>query len=65
MMSLIFNPGSLDTLSPTIDPNFWVTRKFFHLPYVEGQVPVFISPRKKVVRLYPQAVGSLFFASYD
>jgi hypothetical protein len=25
---------------------------------VEGQVPVFISPRNRVARLYPQAVGS-------
>jgi hypothetical protein len=25
---------------------------------LEGQVPVFISPRKRVARLYPQAVGS-------
>jgi hypothetical protein len=27
--------------------------------------PVFISPRNKVARLYPQALGSLFVASYD
>jgi hypothetical protein len=33
-------------------------------PNLEGQVPVFISPRKKVARLYPQALGSLFIASY-
>jgi hypothetical protein len=29
-----------------------------------GQVPVFISPRNRVARLYPQALGSLFVASY-
>jgi hypothetical protein len=37
-------------------------RDFFNL---EGQVPVFISPRNRVAQLYPQAVGSLFVASYD
>jgi hypothetical protein len=30
----------------------------------EGQVPVFISPRNRVAQLYPQALGSLFVASY-
>jgi hypothetical protein len=34
-------------------------------PNLKGQVPVFISPRKRVARLYPQALGSLFIASYD
>jgi hypothetical protein len=34
-------------------------------PNLEGQVPVFISPRNKVARLYPQALGSLFVASDD
>jgi hypothetical protein len=29
-------------------------------PNLEGQVPVFISHRNTVVRLYPQAPGSLF-----
>jgi hypothetical protein len=32
---------------------------------LEGQVLVFISPRNRVVQLYPQALGSLFVASYD
>jgi hypothetical protein len=32
---------------------------------LEGQVLVFISPRKRVARLYPQALGSLFVACYD
>jgi hypothetical protein len=31
---------------------------------MEGQVPVFISPRISVTQLYPQALGSLFVASY-
>jgi hypothetical protein len=34
-------------------------------PNMEGQVPVFISPRNRLGRLYPQAVRSLFIASYD
>jgi hypothetical protein len=34
-------------------------------PNLEGQVPVFISPRNRVTRLYPQTLGSLFVASYD
>jgi hypothetical protein len=32
---------------------------------LEDQVPVFISLRNRVARLYPQALGSLFVASYD
>jgi hypothetical protein len=34
-------------------------------PNLEGEVPVFISPRKRVALLYSQALGSLFVASYD
>jgi hypothetical protein len=34
-------------------------------PNLEGQVLVFISPRNGVAQLYPQALGSLFVASYD
>jgi hypothetical protein len=34
--------------------------------YLEGHVPVFISPRNnRVAQLYPQALGSLFIALYD
>jgi hypothetical protein len=32
---------------------------------LEGQVPVFTSPRNMVAQLCPQALGSLFVASYD
>jgi hypothetical protein len=32
---------------------------------LEDQVPVFISPRNRVAQLHPQALGSLFVASYD
>jgi hypothetical protein len=34
-------------------------------PNLEGQVPVFISPRNRVAQLYPRALGSLFVVSYD
>jgi hypothetical protein len=33
-------------------------------PNLEGQDPVFISPKNRMARLYPQALGSIFFASY-
>jgi hypothetical protein len=32
---------------------------------LEGHFPVFISPRKWVAQLYPQALSSLFVSSYD
>jgi hypothetical protein len=32
---------------------------------LEGQVPVFTSPRNGLAQLYPQVLGSLFVASYD
>jgi hypothetical protein len=34
-------------------------------PNLEGQVPVFISSRNRVAQLNPQALSSLFLASYD
>jgi hypothetical protein len=34
-------------------------------PNLEGQVPVFMSPRNMVAWLYTQALGSLFIASYN
>jgi hypothetical protein len=34
-------------------------------PILEGQVPVFISPRYRMAQLYPQALCSFFLASYD
>jgi hypothetical protein len=34
-------------------------------PNLEGQVPIFLSPRNRVGQLYHQALGSLFVASYD
>jgi hypothetical protein len=41
------------------------------LPYIrdfhnlEGQVPIFISPKDRMAQLYPQALGYLFVSSYD
>jgi hypothetical protein len=34
-------------------------------PNLEGQVPVFMSPRNRVALLNSQALGSLFVAYYD
>jgi hypothetical protein len=34
-------------------------------PNLEGQAPLFISPRNRVAQLYPQALGSFFVTSYD
>jgi hypothetical protein len=34
-------------------------------PIVEGQIPVFISPRNRVTQLYTRALSSLFIATYD
>jgi hypothetical protein len=34
-------------------------------PNLEGQVPIFISPRNRVAQLHPQVLGSIFVASYD
>jgi hypothetical protein len=39
--------------------------QFLRLPHLEGQVPVFISPRNRVAQLYPRALGSLSVVSYD
>jgi hypothetical protein len=36
---------------------------FYFLKFEE--VSVFTSPRNRVAQLYPQALGSLFVASYD
>jgi hypothetical protein len=43
-------------------PNFTVSDS--RLSNLEGQVPVFVFPRNRVAQLYPQAMGSLFVASY-
>jgi hypothetical protein len=33
--------------------------QFWNIPGLEGEVPVFISPRNRVSQLYPQALGPL------
>jgi hypothetical protein len=35
------------------------------IPNLQGHVPVFVSSRKRVARLYSQALGSLFVAFYN
>jgi hypothetical protein len=40
-------------------PNSWDSSN------LEGQVPIFISPKNRVVQIYPRALGSLSVASYD
>jgi hypothetical protein len=34
-------------------------------PNMDSQVPIFMSPRNRVVQLYPCALSSLFISSYD
>jgi hypothetical protein len=34
-------------------------------PNLEGQVPIFISPRDRMAQLLPQALGSLYVAPFD
>jgi hypothetical protein len=34
-------------------------------PNLEGQVPVFMSPRNRVAQLFPWALGSLYVVFYD
>jgi hypothetical protein len=54
--SLVLVPRTRDTiLLPHI-------RDF---PDLEDLVPVFVLPRNRVAQFYPQALGSLFVASYD
>jgi hypothetical protein len=46
-------------------PHFTLSDSIQDSPNLEGQAHVFISPRNRVARLYPQAPGSLFITSYD
>jgi hypothetical protein len=39
--------------------------KVWDSPNLEGQVPIFISPRNRAAQLYPQALGSLFVTPYN
>jgi hypothetical protein len=58
-IAVIFGSESLGTHDHILLCQFWDS------PNLEGQVPLFISLRNRVAQLYPQAVGSLFVASYD
>jgi hypothetical protein len=42
--------------------NIFYSLRFDISPNLEGQTPVFISPRNTVAQLYPQALVSLFVA---
>jgi hypothetical protein len=55
----------LSDLGPTGLKTMFYYPNFLDSSNLEGQVPVFISPRNRVAQLYPQALGSLFVASYD
>jgi hypothetical protein len=56
---IILGTQSCGTLDQILLSQIWDS------PNLVGQVPVFISPRKKVAQLYPPALGSIFVASYD
>jgi hypothetical protein len=56
---VIFEYESLRTHGHILLPQI---RDSFNL---EGQVPVFISPRNRVAQLYPRALSSIFVSSYD
>jgi hypothetical protein len=61
---MLYNLLSLSGPSPT-EP--MTTSHFLNRdsPNLEGQVPVFISPRNRVAQLYPLALRSFFVASYN
>jgi hypothetical protein len=46
-------------------PHFTVSDSRSPPPNLEGQVPVFISSRNRMVQFYPPELGSLFIAPYD
>jgi hypothetical protein len=52
-------------LSPTLLKTILYFPNSWDSPILEGQVPVFISPRNRVAQIYPRALGSLSVASYD
>jgi hypothetical protein len=49
--------GSVD-LSPTGFMSIFYCIYFWDSPNLEGQIPVFISPRNRVAQLYPRTLGS-------
>jgi hypothetical protein len=58
-------PSLTRGLSPTGLKTIFYCPNSWDSPNLEGQVPVFISPRNKVAQLYHRALGSLSVASYD
>jgi hypothetical protein len=56
--TVILGSESCGTHDHILLPQIW------DYPNLEGQVPVFISPRNRVAQLYPQALSSHFFTSY-
>jgi hypothetical protein len=56
---------SLSGLSPAGLKTIPYCSNFLDSSNLEGQVPVYISPRYRMAQLYPRALGSLFVASHD
>jgi hypothetical protein len=63
--SVIYLYNSLTLSGPWPWPHDHILLSHLWLSNLEGQVPVLISPRNRVVQFYPRALGSLFVASYD
>jgi hypothetical protein len=61
-----FSPAQLRSgLSPAgLKTNFFCPNSW-EFPNLEGQVPIFISPRNRVAEIYPRALSSFSIASYD
>jgi hypothetical protein len=55
---------SLSGPSPSGFKTILYCPKFWDSHNLEGQVPVFISPRDRVAQFYPRALGALSAASY-
>jgi hypothetical protein len=62
LLLILVSAVVLDSESRWIDSHILLSQ-IRDSPSVEGQVPVFISPRKGVAQLCPQALGYLFVAS--
>jgi hypothetical protein len=56
------SPQSFSGLSPA---GLMTMSQIRDSPKLEGQVPIFISPRSGVAQLYPRVLSSNFVASYD
>jgi hypothetical protein len=65
LLLLVSLAQSHSGLSPAGLKTIFYSSNFLDSPNLEGQAPVFISPRNRVAQIYPQALGSLSVASYD